>query len=446
VCESLKPNVVIIVLDTLREDFALRLSLLRDYGFTKYANAIAAASWTLPSHVSMFTGLLPSIHGVHEGDKINILNISQLSRKTLTNLSENGTGMFKLMRDQDYTTYCLTSNVLVSPHFGFKFDFYRNFDAHGDQTDNFDVWSPDTDRIRRSVAMLKRHKFALLAKMIYDDQVKRNVSRILGKGPLEKGSRYIIETLSNLKLTEPFFLFVNLMEAHPPYSWTDRASKQIQFDSVIGVTNRHESRWAELYPLHSELAVSRALHLMELLKPFFERSLVIVTSDHGQLLGERGRFDHGYFLDDELLKVPLYVRYPEGWEPLPKSGPLISLLDVALIVRDVVYREKNVLGSEVAFAESFGSPWNLKVLVKNQVQQKKIEAVYSRRIRVKTSTASATYNVSKGSVEDIKGEISSRRVEELVSSLLKNSGTSPDVYSFSEDQEMIRRLKDIGYI
>jgi arylsulfatase A-like enzyme len=61
-----KPNIVIIVLDTLREDHAQGLDRLLDYGFVKYQNAIAPAPWTLPSHASMFTGLYPSEHGIHE--------------------------------------------------------------------------------------------------------------------------------------------------------------------------------------------------------------------------------------------------------------------------------------------------------------------------------------------------------------------------------------------
>jgi len=46
-----KPNIIVIVLDTLREDHAQGQDKLVDYGFVKYQNAIAPAPWTLPSHV-----------------------------------------------------------------------------------------------------------------------------------------------------------------------------------------------------------------------------------------------------------------------------------------------------------------------------------------------------------------------------------------------------------
>jgi arylsulfatase A-like enzyme len=61
-----KPNVILLVLDTLREDHSSGLDNLLQMGFVKYTNAISSAPWTLPSHVSMFTGLPPSLHGIHE--------------------------------------------------------------------------------------------------------------------------------------------------------------------------------------------------------------------------------------------------------------------------------------------------------------------------------------------------------------------------------------------
>jgi len=61
-----KPNIVIIVLDALREDHAQDLDRLVDYSFVKYQNAIAPASWTL-HHTSPYSQTYtPSEHGIHE--------------------------------------------------------------------------------------------------------------------------------------------------------------------------------------------------------------------------------------------------------------------------------------------------------------------------------------------------------------------------------------------
>ena len=59
-------NVVVLIIDTLREDYGRGLEMLGELGFIKYENAIAPAPWTLPSHVSLITGMYPSQHGIHE--------------------------------------------------------------------------------------------------------------------------------------------------------------------------------------------------------------------------------------------------------------------------------------------------------------------------------------------------------------------------------------------
>ncbi len=54
------PNVILIVVDTLRDDYSYPLKEnLKKFGFISYNNAIAPTSWTIPSHASLFTGLYP---------------------------------------------------------------------------------------------------------------------------------------------------------------------------------------------------------------------------------------------------------------------------------------------------------------------------------------------------------------------------------------------------
>ncbi len=83
-----KPNIVIIILDTLREDHAQGLDKLLDYGFVKYQNATAPAPWTLPTHVSMFTGLYPSEHGIHETKELRGSELASFSRLRMASLRD----------------------------------------------------------------------------------------------------------------------------------------------------------------------------------------------------------------------------------------------------------------------------------------------------------------------------------------------------------------------
>ena len=82
-----RPNVVILIIDALREDYSSGLEALRELGFVRYENAIAPAPWTLPSHASLITGLYPSQHGVHESRDARtdeeLANIAGVSMKRL---------------------------------------------------------------------------------------------------------------------------------------------------------------------------------------------------------------------------------------------------------------------------------------------------------------------------------------------------------------------------
>jgi len=76
------PNVVLILADTLREDHSEALDALLSMGFRKY-RGVAPAPWTIPSHVSVFTGLYPSAHGAHEVYRGGALELAALSREAM---------------------------------------------------------------------------------------------------------------------------------------------------------------------------------------------------------------------------------------------------------------------------------------------------------------------------------------------------------------------------
>ncbi|MDG6922702.1 MAG: hypothetical protein JRN67_05340 [Nitrososphaerota archaeon] len=177
------------VLDTLRQDCSSKLSNLRDLGFVEYDNAFASSSWTLPSHISMFTGLSAYLHRVHEGNGIYISNISKLSSEKLNRPTE----LTRLFNNLGYHTYCLTSNPMISPLFGFPFSYYRCFDFWGDATTRSEYLLVNKSRIGKALMLLQERRIGLLLRKFYYDQAARNVMRILGRPPLEKGSKYILK-------------------------------------------------------------------------------------------------------------------------------------------------------------------------------------------------------------------------------------------------------------
>ncbi|MGC9190245.1 MAG: sulfatase-like hydrolase/transferase, partial [Conexivisphaera sp.] len=111
--------------------------------------------------------------------------------------------------------------------------------------------------------------------------------------------------------------------------------------------------WRRQYPRHAEYAVERALDLVRALGRRLEDSLVIVTSDHGQLLGDGG-IGHGYFLSDGLLRVPLYVKWPAGMRAARQTGRYVSLAQIPSMMRAAMGDQPAGIGSDVVMAESFG--------------------------------------------------------------------------------------------
>lgn len=288
------PNVVLISIDTLRAD---RLSL---YGYPEpttphidawarrhgvaFRSAVAAAPWTLSSHVSLFTGLDSLRHGVNYP----------------TTPAPSGLLTWaELLKRQGYATLALTGGAYLHPRFGFLqgFDRYR-------------YW-PDPGRPDKE---------------------------------LESHMGQALEWLDG-HADRPFFLFFHTYEVHSPFyprepffsmlggrreqlggpslrikpleTGVDEGflnlRRLVWFDEAAGRETPFDDRQAPLLPVLYDGGVAYADAqiglLLERLEKMPRPTLVVLTSDHGESLGEHGLVAHGNLYDDNLL-VPLIVSYP----------------------------------------------------------------------------------------------------------------------------------------
>ena len=161
-----------------------------------------------------------------------------------------------------------------------------------------------------------------------------------------------------------FFLFVNYLDAHWPYvspppfdsaepppaeayAWNDfyRLMRDVMtFERPLGEEQRR--RLESLYDLgltYLDLHLGKLLaHLKEL--GLYEKALIIVTSDHGEAFGEKHLLEHGVSTYQDLLHVPLTIKYPHQSGATVVSE-LVSAVDIMPTILDV-------LGYEVpSFAE-----------------------------------------------------------------------------------------------
>ena len=329
--EGAPPNVILIVLDTARADRMSyngyrRLTTPHVDAFARdgviYRQAHSVAPWTLPSHMSMFTGLLPGQHGAtwkafaspEEADFDDVLEraIEPPSSYFLP----------RRLKASGYFNAGFSSNAWVARRTGFD----QGFDAF------YEMWlesKPYRSRFRIPSARVK-----------------------MASEMAEGDAGYVLLELeehlaTHGELPEPFFLFFNFIDPHYPYSppdlWRYGFSRdrdlgekiaRFRFSEMAMVAGARPVEIERLVPFYDaemsylDFVVGRLFAWLRE-KDYYEESLVIVTSDHGEHLGEGGRFAHQFSVEEELLHIPLVVKYPHG----DQSGrvvddPLVSNLDV----------------------------------------------------------------------------------------------------------------------
>lgn len=293
------PNVLIIVVDTLRED---HLSL---YGYSRktspnlerlaaqsvlFENAIATSSWTLPSHASMLTGLYPSAHGaeVHPLDKRHVV-------------------LPEALRGRGYRTAAFSANTLM---FTQAYGFGRGF-------------------IRFEDSFQKPHD--MFVRTLLGRQLQKRVIRPLGDKDIPSRKRAAEINQALLRWLDqnqgrPFFAFLNYFDVHDPYlppqpyrgKFSKRPNPGGVFNSFINQVSPSlftpEVLEDEIAAYDGSIAYVDA-QIGQLLAELDRRSLsqdtiLIITSDHGESLSEHGLFCHRTSLYGEQLEVPLIIRWP----------------------------------------------------------------------------------------------------------------------------------------
>lgn len=398
-----RPNISVIVLDTLRLDTFKRLEAqggksLADLGeFTSMEKCIAPSSWTLPSHASLFTGMYPSEHGAHESKNVKALDIAQLKLRRRTFVSD--------LNDLGYATYAISANPYVHPVYGF--DEFKHFKAESYFTD---LWGYAIEVPERLKPLLAKYRaqyggnfFKIGFAMLRDDPglirevtglpltgaltlknvLKKARAKAIEGWPVEKGGRRIVKSVSEMRLRKPFFLFLNLMEAHDPYT----TSKTLKMDWSTPfwkkpVDSATVQLWKRLYAKASQRAYVYAYSIIEnLVERFGGDQIIVLTSDHGQEFNEHGYIGHGTVLHDEVVKVPLAVMMPKGFAKPTRAG-YSSLVNVRRFISEALQKNQHAtdyLFSDEVRAESFGVP--AAIPRRSDIDVRKLNAYEKKTVR-----------------------------------------------------------------
>ena len=303
------PNVVLVSVDTLRADavgaYGSRiptpaLDRLAGEGVL-FESALAPAPETAPSHASLLTGLEIGRHGV-------LRNGVPLAASAAT--------LAEAFRDAGYATAAFVSSFVLDPRFGWDRGFQR-YDAE---------FPKRGESLRHRVDFAREHRFEG-----YDRAAPATTARALAW--LEAAP-------------EPFFLFLHYFDPHAPYGGAPELTSRVPEDWV----QRRARRWLPLLRreipgltldelalmirhYHAEVmlvdaALGRVLGALED-RELRDRTLVAVTADHGEGLGQHGSLGHAHNLSEEQVRVPLILSWPAGLPRGRRVAEPVGLIDVA---------------------------------------------------------------------------------------------------------------------
>jgi hypothetical protein len=232
--------------------------------------------------------------------------------------------------------------------------------------------------------------------------------------PFIKGSDIIVDQIMNSSYEQPFFLFINLMEAHEPSApWElDTDDRKIKYLDLAGkdiISEKRMNETREGYKRSLGILDRQFGRLVEYLKKMkiYENTMIIVTSDHGQALKEERKvpyYGHGNFLYDEIIEVPLIIKFHGNRKIDIKNGnqSLVNLPEQ--IISAVEGNFDDFMTSEYVFSESFGPVHDLETLVKEGVLPSDIDYVGMRN-KILYPKKAVYWNKYKMVVNGLTGEI-----------------------------------------
>jgi len=315
-------NVILIILDTVRKDYFDKFAKrIQHKSSTSFEQCRAAATWSTPSHASILTGQLLHQHGVHSGDQ------------SYESIDVNDTFLHQL---SDYTKLCLTDHGLLQPTYGFD----KFFDRH---------MTTGWERIVNEADLeggVEKYLIALKETLSSGDPytMYKNVERALWhnaedlmfklpiEGPPDKGAGELnrIAKKEAGRSEEPFFMFMNFMDAHTrhrvhknldhslhstPDEWSSDSHYVWESDEF---DESYLGHYRDLYGASIEYLDRLVVELYEHISEGTDRETsVVITADHGHNLGysyDDNLLGHMGSASESVLHVPLsIINPPEGF-------------------------------------------------------------------------------------------------------------------------------------
>ncbi|MCP5058528.1 MAG: sulfatase [bacterium] len=300
--------VVLVDIDTLRADH------LEAYGYDRptspvirafaeesvvFETAIAQAPWTLPSQMSILTGRYPVSHGVRGPGH-------QLDRSIPT--------LATLLRGSGYFTKAITDGAFMSHRFG----FHHGFDSYSEHRGQ------------------RAHSYSLVA-----DLMRR------------------FRQWFDLWVPRNNFLLIHSFETHAPYAPPDPAVRLFDagYRGTVGerfnrafvhratdgfqASSREREHLTARYDGEIRYVDETLGRIFQMLRTrgVYDEALVILVSDHGEEFFDHGGWQHGQTFFDEMIRVPLIMKFPRGTIAPRRVTRQVEMIDVVPTILDYLNLE-----------------------------------------------------------------------------------------------------------
>jgi arylsulfatase A-like enzyme len=427
-------NVILISLDTLRADH------LGCYGYTRntsphidslaqdsavFQNAFSQSPWTLPSHTSMLTALNPYHHQVY-------LKEEKMHPSIIT--------VADILRVNHYLCGGITAGGYVSEEFGFAkgFDNYRG--------ERYIAYSVDEARqiSLHSQEWLEKNKDKKFFLFLHTYQIHdpyfahENITESYVQGSLIWKKMPLAKFLGNQQEKRKY-----------PFSEKEKENLVGLYDGEIKYTD--------------EVLIAPLIRKLKELD-LYDRTMIILTSDHGEEFYDHDSWLHSHTLYDELINVPLIVKFPESKNRGKRIDTIVRSIDIMptlLEEADIDYSPFEIDGKSLVpivkgkekknrvFISDFthkGSEELRPAVVATNKDFYKI--IVNRR---SSPPKISLFNLRNDPLERISlEEAKSKLVRELFNSILEHYQNFKPVQGKSQraiiDKKLEERLKALGYI
>lgn len=494
------PNIILIILDTLRGDkinthykkiplSPFINSILNSSIYCK--KAVSVSPWTLPVHLSLFTGLYPT-------------QIKLISKKVNV-INKNTPVLTEFLKKNGFNTFCYTENPWISEVFGLTrgFNFvYKNFCLYNKVRHTIN--NKKTNRLYRYIKILNNLEtiFKIKAKLRYLDVIFKHLKyrlihflrsifwkNILINIYLNKNDSIfhinnfleVIKQKTEDESIKPHFIFFNIMATHDPYMPLKETFKLFNIKNKdfnylksfylnknktrfnINLKEKHLSKkklkiLEKLYNAcvySSDILVKLIFNTLKDLS-ILENAYIIITSDHGEHLGNRS--DH-YLWEHRthrsvykpLIQVPLII-YNNSFHKKIVENP-IRLIDLFHTICDITsnenpksryfeakkslfYQIKNNSTPEYIYGEYIKDRKAIFKLINNSFKDLKKDLLLEifndiifvmtkndKLIKYSKTKSENTYQLENDPSKNNKKELSNRNKKELVD-FLENFYTS----------------------